>query len=65
MVARKRTFGSMNEMQEFFRQTGSLGGKKRMASLTAAQRKRLAKKAAAASAKVRSNKAKKKRKETK
>jgi len=67
----------MTEMMEFFRKTGSEGGKKRAANLTAAQQsaigkkaaearwgKKRAKKAAAASAKVRSAKAKAKRKES-
>ena len=55
-------FQSMTEMMEFFRETGRQGGKKRMASLTPAQRKRLATKASRAAAKARIAKAKARRK---
>lgn len=41
-------FESMSEMEEFFRKTGSQGGKKRMAKLTKAQRSELGRMAAAA-----------------
>jgi hypothetical protein len=53
------------EMQEFFRKTGSkggkIGGKKAAANMTPEERTARAKKAAAASAKVRSKKAKAKK----
>jgi hypothetical protein len=43
-----RNFQSMTEMMEFFRKTGSQGGKKRAALMTPARRKAIAKKAAKA-----------------
>ena len=46
------------EMIEFFKKTGAEGGKKAAANMTPEQRHERAKKAAAASAKVRSEKAK-------
>ncbi|MCU1337085.1 MAG: hypothetical protein JWO19_2666 [Bryobacterales bacterium] len=59
----------MTEMIEYFREQGAKGGKKRAAKMTKAQRSESAAKAAkarwAASAKVRSSKAKAKRKEGK
>jgi hypothetical protein len=62
MGKRKRTFGSMVEMQAFFKETGAAGGKKAAKRMTAAERKARARKAAAASAKVRTKKAAAKRK---
>jgi hypothetical protein len=47
-VAKKRKFASLTEAEEFFKATGSQGGKKRMSALTKEQRLALAKKAAAA-----------------
>ena len=70
-MARKRKFGSMTEMEEFFKKTGAAGGRKRASNMTREERSesarkavlaRWAKKAAAASAKVRSAKAKAKAK---
>jgi len=67
-MARKRTFGSMTEMQEFFRRTGAQGGRKRAANMTREERSesarkavlaRWAKKKKDASAQMRSAKAKK------
>ena len=49
-------------VSEIMRRMGSKGGKRRMETMTAAERSKLAKKAAAASAKVRTKKAKKKAK---
>src|SRR5260370_1160144 len=60
-VARKRTFASMTEMMDFFRETGrrggEIGGKIAAKRMTKAQRVARAKKAAAASAIVRAKKA--------
>ena len=50
-----------DQIRRAMREMGSRGGKKRMGSLTAAERKALAKKASEASAKVRSKKAAAKR----
>jgi len=49
------------ELMEFFKETGSQGGKTAAKRMTKAERRERAKKAAAASAKVRSAKAKAKR----
>ena len=62
----KKTWGSVTEAVEFFRESGrkggkiggSKGGKAAAANLTEKQRKARAKKASAESAKVRSKKAK-------
>ena len=67
-----RKFGSMTEIEEFFREQGrkggkiggSKGGKITAQNMTKAERSARAKKAAAASAKVRSAKAKAKAKKT-
>jgi len=63
---KKREFGSMTEIMEFFKEAGrrggKIGGKARAKKLSPARRKAIAKKAAAASAKVRSAKAKAKAK---
>ena len=48
------------QLADYFRKMGSKGGKRRMETMTAAERSKIAKKAAAASAKVRKKKAKKK-----
>jgi uncharacterized protein YdaU (DUF1376 family) len=48
-------------IREFFKKAGSLGGKRRVKTTTPEQRSEWAKKAAAASARVRSRKAKAKR----
>ena len=70
LMAKKRTFGSMTEILELFRETGrqggKIGGKKRAENLTKEQLSEIGKKGArarwgkkkAASAKVRSAKAK-------
>ena len=61
----KRRFGSMTEMEEFFREQGRKGGKKggkaAAAKLSKEQRIARAKKAGEASAKVRANKGKSKK----
>jgi hypothetical protein len=44
-MAKKRRFTSMTEMEEFFRKTGSQGGKKRSANMTQEQRSESARKA--------------------
>jgi hypothetical protein len=49
------------EISELARKLGSIGGKKRAKTLSKARRSEIAKKAAAASAEVRTKKAKKKR----
>jgi hypothetical protein len=51
-----------DQIRRAMREMGSRGGKKRMGSLTEAERKALARKAAAASAKARKAKAAKKKK---
>ena len=51
-----------DQIRRAMREMGSRGGKKRMGSLTEAERKALAKKAAAASVKARAKKAAAKRK---
>jgi len=61
-MARKRKFGSMTEMEEFFRRTGAQGGRKRAANMTREERSESARKAVLArwaqnKAKVRSAKA--------
>lgn len=65
-VAKKRTFGSLTEFQEFLRESGreggKIGGKIAAKRMTKTQRVARAKKAAAASAKVRSKKAGERRK---
>ena len=48
-------------IREFFRETGARGGKRRFETTTPEQRKEWAKKAAAASARVRTRKAQAKR----
>ena len=58
-VARKR-FKSVEAMLAFFRKTGSEGGKKAAARMSAKARHERARTAAAASAKVRSAKARRK-----
>ena len=60
-MAKRRKFGSMTEMIEFFQETGRKGGKVAAKKMTKAQRVARAKKAAAASANVRSKKARTKR----
>jgi len=52
----------MTELLEYFKKTGAQGGKKAAKRMTKAQRSARAKKAAAASAKVRTAKARAKRK---
>ena len=44
-MARKRKFGSMTEMEEFFRRTGAQGGRKRAANMTREERSESARKA--------------------
>ena len=56
-MSKKRAFRSVTEMLDFFRETGRLGGQIAAKRMTKAQRAARAKKAAAASAKVRSKKA--------
>jgi hypothetical protein len=48
VAKKRRAFKSMTEIEEFWRNTGSQGGKKRAAKLTKAQRSAIAKKAATA-----------------
>ena len=59
--AMDKTFGSMHELMEFFKTSGAKGGRVAAKKLTKAQRTARAKKAAAASAEVRSKNARKKR----
>jgi hypothetical protein len=47
-MAKKRRFGSMTEMIEFFKKTGAQGGKARAANMTPAQRSEGARKASVA-----------------
>ena len=53
------------DIQEFFKKTGAQGGKRRVQTTTPEQRTEWAKKAAAASAKVRTAKARAKRRAAK
>jgi hypothetical protein len=66
---KKREFGSLMEMKEFFREAGrrggKIGGKIAAKKMTKAQRIARAKKASAAASKVRTAKAKAKKKEEK
>jgi general stress protein YciG len=47
-MAKKRKFGSLTEMEQFFKQTGAEGGKARAAKLTKAELTEIGKKGAAA-----------------
>jgi hypothetical protein len=47
-MAKKRAFGSIMELMDFFKETGRQGGKKAAKTMTAAERTERAKKAAAA-----------------
>jgi general stress protein YciG len=48
MAKKKREFGSMTEMFEFFKKTGAQGGKKRAANLTPEELAAIGKKGAEA-----------------
>jgi hypothetical protein len=60
-LSKKRAFRSVTEMFDFFRKAGKVGGEIAAKGMTKAQRAARAKKAAAASAKVRSKNARAKR----
>jgi len=62
-MGKKKRFGSLTEMQEFFVDQGKKGGKAAAEKLSKEQRTARAKKAGEASAKARAKKAKAKAKE--
>lgn len=60
MAGKRKEFGSMTEMMEYFKEQGAKGGKKRAATMTKAQRSESARKAAAARWKAAKARAKRK-----
>jgi len=62
MAKKRPKFSSLTEMEQFFKETGKVGGKRSLVTMTPEERTARAKKAAAAASKARIKKAAMKRK---